>query len=141
MSAEKEETDVLQLDFDKIPRIQKSVVPVVLQNADSGEVLYIGYADEEALRETIRRRIAVLYSTGRNQLWIKGETSGDYLDLTDIRVNCEQNSLLYLVKPRQKGVCHTKNENGTRETCYYRSLLTQSGELQFLEEKKQRISW
>jgi phosphoribosyl-AMP cyclohydrolase len=65
-------------------------------------------------------------------LWIKGATSGDTLQIVDIRVNCEQNSLLYLVRMLGGGVCHTKDAQGhTRKTCYYRSL--QNGKLNFVE--------
>jgi phosphoribosyl-AMP cyclohydrolase len=121
---ELEEGLALTLDFDKMAKIAATgaaVVPVVLQHADSGDVLFIGYANDLAVRETFARRSAVLWSTSRNELWHKGATSGDTLDLVDVRVNCEQNSLLYRVRPRTGGVCHTKDAGGTaRETCYYR---------------------
>jgi phosphoribosyl-AMP cyclohydrolase len=98
------------------------VVPVVLQNADSGEVLFVAHADAEALRETLRTRQAVLWSLSRDALWRKGETSGDVLDLVEVWVNCEQSSLLYRVRPRA-GVCHTRGPDGrTRPSCYYRRL-------------------
>lgn len=132
-----EEGTEFQLDFKKIASIAAKgldVVPVVLQHARTGDVLFIGYANELALRETLRRRQAVLWSTSRNELWHKGATSGDVLDLVDVRLNCEQNSLLYRVLPRQGGVCHTKDRHGqTRPGCYYRRL-TQSGDgLEFVE--------
>lgn len=122
---ELEEGLALALDFDKMAKIAAtgaSVVPVVLQNADSGDVLFIGYANELAVRETFARRSAVLWSTSRNELWHKGATSGDTLDLVDVRVNCEQNSLLYRVRPRTGGVCHTQDQASgeARNTCYYR---------------------
>jgi phosphoribosyl-AMP cyclohydrolase len=120
-----EEGTTLTLDFDKLLKIaahEQHVVPVVLQHADSGEVLYLAYANAAALAETLRTRRAVLWSTSRNELWRKGETSGDVLDLVDVRVNCEQNSLLYRVRPRS-GVCHTRDAAGhTRSGCYYRRL-------------------
>lgn len=116
----------VQLDFDKIGKIGREghqVVPVVLQDADSGEVLFIGYANEEAYRATLERGSAVLYSTSRNVLWHKGATSGDVLDLVDVRVNCEQNSLLYRVRKAGTGVCHTNDAEGVaRQTCYYRTV-------------------
>ena len=86
------------------------MVPVVLQDADSGDVLFIGYANEEAYRETLARGSAVLYSTSREQIWHKGATSGDVLDLVEVAVNCEQNSLIYKVRKAGTGVCHTKDE-------------------------------
>jgi phosphoribosyl-AMP cyclohydrolase len=121
-----EEGLTTELDFDKVAKIGRAghqVVPVVLQDADSGDVLFIGYANEEAYRLTLERGSAVLYSTSREEIWHKGATSGDVLDLVDVRVNCEQNSLLYLVRKGGTGVCHTKDESGaTRSTCYYRSV-------------------
>jgi phosphoribosyl-AMP cyclohydrolase len=120
-----EDGSELELDFSKLRKVadtDQDVLPVVLQNADSGDVLFVGYANREALRETLRTRRAVLWSTSRNELWRKGDTSGDILDLVEIRVNCEQNSLLYRVRPRS-GVCHTRAPDGrTRPNCYYRRL-------------------
>jgi phosphoribosyl-AMP cyclohydrolase len=122
---ELEEGYSLSLDFQKLRKIAQSgqeVLPVVLQDADSGEVLFVGYANQEALQETLRTRSAVLWSTSRNELWRKGATSGDVLELIEIGVNCEQNSLLYRVRLRD-GACHTKTLDGrTRRTCYYRRL-------------------
>lgn len=120
-----EEGSELSLDFGKLSKVGQTgqdVIPVVLQNADTGDVLYVAYANEEALRATLETRTAVLWSTSRNELWHKGATSGDVLELVDVRVNCEQNSLLYRVRPRG-GVCHTKDAEGqTRAVCYYRKL-------------------
>ena len=125
MSQELEDGTVLTIDFSKLVKIgqaNQQVVPVVLQHAESGEVLFVAYANELALRETFATKRAVLWSTSRNELWRKGDSSGDVLDLVDVRINCEQNSLLYRVRPRQ-GVCHTKDAAGQhRVKCYYREL-------------------
>ena len=129
---ELEEGTRLTLEFDKLGRIGargQHVVPVVLQNADTGAVLFVGYANREALRETLRRREAVLWSTSRDELWHKGATSGDVLDVVDVRVNCEQNSLVYKVRPNRGGICHTKNARGEARNCYYRRLEFDSGKL------------
>ena len=130
MSQALEEGTALTLDFAKLVKIgtaDQQVLPVVLQNADTGEVLFVGYANELALRETFATQRAVLWSTSRNELWRKGDSSGDILDLVDVRVNCEQNSLLYRVRPRS-GVCHTKDAAGQHRTkCYYRRLEGVSG--------------
>ena len=121
-----EEGLAVQLDFDKVAKIGRAghqVVPVVLQDADSGEVLFIGYANDDAYRATLERGSAVLYSTSRNEIWHKGATSGDVLELVDVRVNCEQNSLLYRVRKAGQGACHTVGDDGrTRATCYYRTV-------------------
>jgi len=119
-------TDVA-IDWTKarqVAAIATDVIPVVLQNADSGDVLFVGYANQAAVEATLDERIAVLWSTSRNELWRKGATSGDVLRLVDVRVNCEQNSLLYRVVPEQGGACHVRDESGaTRAQCYYRELV------------------
>jgi phosphoribosyl-AMP cyclohydrolase len=121
-----EEGSELMLDFAKLDRLvaaRLEVLPVVLQHADSGDVLFVGYANRLALDRTLETRTAVLWSTSRNELWHKGATSGDVLDLVEVRVNCEQNSLLYRVRPRAGGACHTRDATGrTRPACYYRRI-------------------
>jgi phosphoribosyl-AMP cyclohydrolase len=130
-----EEGTKLQLDFAKLQKVGRTgipVVPVVVQDANSREVLVVAYANEEALRHTLKTGRATFWSTSRNELWVKGATSGDTLELVEVRVNCEQNSLLYLVRMTGAGVCHTKDAAGhTRQTCYYRAL--RDGELRFLD--------
>ena len=123
---ELEEGSTLNLDFKKLQKIAHcgaDVLPVVAQNAETKEVLILGYVNELALKTAQETGMATFWSTSRNELWVKGKTSGDYLKLKEIRVNCEQNSLLYLVVPKGKGACHTKNEVGiAREGCYYRKI-------------------
>jgi phosphoribosyl-AMP cyclohydrolase len=123
---ELEEGSALQLDFSKLQKVGRSkapVLPVVVQDAESRDVLVLAYANQEALEHTLKTGVATFWSTSRNELWIKGATSGDTLKIVDVRVNCEQNSLLYLVQMVGGGVCHTKDAEGhTRKTCYYRSL-------------------
>jgi phosphoribosyl-AMP cyclohydrolase len=135
---ELEEGSRLQLDFTKLQKVAKTglpVLPVVVQDADTRDVLVVAYSNKEALEHTLKTGIATFWSTSRNKLWIKGATSGDMLQIVDIRVNCEQNSLLYLVR-MIGGVCHTKDAQGhTRKTCYYRSL--KDGKLSFLEGRRQ----
>ena len=126
MSPATEESLELALDFAKLQRVaatEQPVVPVVLQHAESGDVLFVGYANALALQTSLDEKIAVLWSTSRNELWRKGATSGDVLTLVDMRVNCEQNSVLYRVVPTTGGVCHTANSDGnSRPTCYYRQV-------------------
>jgi phosphoribosyl-AMP cyclohydrolase len=121
-----EEGTALQLDYDKLASVARKgehVVPVVLQDADTHEVLYVAYANRTALEETLKTRRAVLWSTSRHELWRKGETSGDILDLVEVRVNCEQNSLLYAVRRRTGACCHTRDASGAhRGSCYYRRV-------------------
>ena len=129
-----EEGPELCLDFEKIRKVAacgQELVPVAAQDAETKEVLILAYANKQALDYTIKNGVAAFWSTSRNELWVKGATSGELLDLVEIRVNCEQNSLLYLVRPRGKGACHTKDESGLpRRTCYYRKL--ENGKLKHL---------
>ncbi|MGH9045794.1 MAG: phosphoribosyl-AMP cyclohydrolase [Acidimicrobiales bacterium] len=131
-----EEGTAADIDFEKIGRAAKSpqgLIPVVLQHAETKEVLFVGYANDLAVRETLASRRAVLWSASRDELWRKGSTSGDQLELADVRVNCEQNALLYLVRPVGGGVCHTTDRSGaTRPTCFYRRLSDPSA-LEFVE--------
>ena len=126
-----EEGRELALDFDKLQAIgrgEAAVIPVAVQDADSKEVLIIAYANQEALTYTLTHGVAAFWSTSRNELWVKGATSGDTLELVEARVNCEQNSLLYLVRPLGAGACHTKDAEGVaRAGCYYRRIEHSSG--------------
>jgi phosphoribosyl-AMP cyclohydrolase len=121
-----EEGTSAEVDFEKIRRAAKSpegLIPVVLQHADTKDVLFVGYANDQALQATLSSARAVLWSASRDELWRKGATSGDELELVDVRVNCEQNALLYLVRPVASGVCHTTDTTGaTRTTCFYRRM-------------------
>jgi phosphoribosyl-AMP cyclohydrolase len=128
---ELEEGLTLRLDFKKLRKIasgQEDVIPAIAQDAQTGEVLILGYVNELALKTAIKEKKATFWSTSRNELWIKGLTSGDFLELLEVRVNCEQNSILYKVRPAGKGACHTKDAQGkTRSGCYYRRLKSDGG--------------
>ena len=122
---EREEGTALALDFDKIAKVAKQsagVIPVAVQHADTKEVILVAYTNERAFRQSMASRSLVLWSTSRNALWEKGKTSGETFDLVDARVNCEQNSLLYVVRPRRGAICHTKNRAGQPRNCYYRRI-------------------
>ncbi|MDR2863871.1 MAG: phosphoribosyl-AMP cyclohydrolase, partial [Puniceicoccales bacterium] len=101
MSHEIEEGTTLALDFTKLRKVvtncKEDVIPAVAQDVDSGEVLIVGYVNKLALETALREKMATFWSTSRNELWVKGKTSGDFLRLHEIRVNCEQNSILYRV--------------------------------------------
>jgi phosphoribosyl-AMP cyclohydrolase len=105
-----------------VAKVCPDVIPVALQNADTREVILVAYTNEIALKKTLETRIVVLWSTSRNELWEKGKTSGETFDLVDAFVNCEQNSLVYTVRPRRGGICHTKNRNAQPRNCYYRRI-------------------
>ena len=131
---ELEEGKKLNLDFTKLKKVtacSEDIIPAVAQDADTGEVLIVGYANKLAFETTLKENMATFWSTSRNELWIKGKTSGDYLEIVEVCVNCEQNSLLYRVRPKGKGACHTKDSNGVSRTgCYYR-VIKNGSELKF----------
>ena len=117
----------LSLDFNKLAKVAacgEDLIPAVAQDADTGEVLIVGYANQLALDTTLKEGMATFWSSSRNELWIKGKTSGDYLKIVEVRVNCEQNSVLYRVKPKGQGACHVKDVHGVARTgCYYRKIV------------------
>jgi len=131
-----EEGRKLMLDFGKLKKIAArgaDVVPVAVQNADSREVILIAYVNQEALSRSVETRTATFWSTSRGELWIKGATSGHTFELIEVRVNCEQNSLVYIVRPQAGGICHTKNRSGEPRNCFYRRLNFETGELDNLD--------
>ena len=116
----KEYTNELLIDFGEDGQ---ELLPVVTQDSATKEVLILAFANKEAFDETRRSGYATYWSRSRNELWKKGLTSGDMLKIDEIRINCEQNSLLYLVTPQGKGACHAKKENGASySSCYYRKI-------------------
>jgi len=131
-----EEGRELRIDFGKLKRATTAcpdIVPVAVQNIDTGEVILVAYANEQALRAAVAKRTAIFWSTSRNELWEKGASSGETFELVEVRVNCEQNSLLYRVRPRRGGICHTKNAAGRPRNCFYRRLDFATGELEHLD--------
>jgi phosphoribosyl-AMP cyclohydrolase len=99
------------------------LLPVVTQDCKTKDVLILAFANKAAFEETRKSGFATYWSRSRNELWKKGMTSGDMLKIREIRINCEQNSLLYLVEPQGKGACHAKKENGNPySSCYYRKI-------------------
>lgn len=114
-----EETHEVRLQFAK----RGGLLPVVVQDHASGTILMQGYTNEAAFQETLEKRLATFWSTSRNALWTKGETSGDYLTIKTILVDCDQDALIYQVEVMGHGVCHTHDQKGhTRYSCFYRQL-------------------
>jgi phosphoribosyl-AMP cyclohydrolase len=104
-------SDAVDLAFD-----EQSLLPVVAQDTDSGAVLMLAYASEEALAETRETGVAHYYSRSREELWEKGATSGHRQHVEEVRVDCDGDALLYLVE-QEGGACHTGYES-----CFHRSV-------------------
>jgi phosphoribosyl-AMP cyclohydrolase len=100
------------MDFSKLG----GLIPAVIQDDTSGEVLMVGFMNQEALDRTVATGFATFFSRTRNALWMKGETSGNHLQVTRMLVDCDDDTLLLKVRRLGDGnVCHT----GER-TCFYR---------------------
>lgn len=100
--------DIARVDFAK----GEGLVPAIVQDADTGAVLMVAYMNREALEQTIARKRAVFFSRSKRRLWEKGETTGHALDVIDIALDCDQDTLLVTARPRGPA-CH----NGTL-TCF-----------------------
>jgi phosphoribosyl-AMP cyclohydrolase len=107
------------MDYSKL----SGLIPAVVQDEESGEVLMVGFMNDEALEKTKATGFATFFSRTRNKLWMKGETSGNRLQVTEMLVDCDEDTVLLKVKRLGDGnVCHT----GER-TCFYRRLATDEG--------------
>ena len=92
---------------------EKGLIPAIIQDAASGEVLMLGYMNEESLKRTLDTGQVWFYSRGRQELWHKGETSGNYLNVRSIFKDCDEDALLIKVEATGP-VCHTGNR-----TCFF----------------------
>ncbi|MGB7439009.1 MAG: phosphoribosyl-AMP cyclohydrolase [Candidatus Acidiferrum sp.] len=103
----------MELAFEKLG----GLIPGVVQDHQSGEVLMLGYLNSDALEQTQRTGEVHFFSRSRNRLWKKGETSGHVLRVREVRVDCDGDALLFRVEAVGPGVCH----EGYR-SCFFRSL-------------------
>ena len=95
---------------------EKGLIAAIIQDAETGEVLMVGYMNEESLRRTLDSGQVWFYSRSRKELWHKGATSGSYLNVSDIFKDCDEDALLVKVKATGP-VCHTGNKS-----CFFRVL-------------------
>jgi len=121
--------DIERIDWRK----SDGLIPAIVQHADSGSVLMLGYMDRDAMRATLERGRVVFFSRSKQRLWEKGETSGNYLKLVDLRLDCDADTLLVTTLPAGP-VCHT----GTM-TCFGDEPLTSAARLSFLIELERVI--
>ncbi len=102
------------MDYEKL----NGLIPAVIQDAESNEVLMVGFMNDVALAKTRETGFATFFSRTRHKLWMKGETSGNRLAVTEILVDCDDDTVLVKVRRQGDGnVCHT----GQR-TCFFRKL-------------------
>ena len=95
---------------------EKGLIPAIIQDAQSGEVLMLGYISEESLKRTVESGQVWFYSRSRQELWHKGATSGNYLNVSQILKDCDEDALVIRVEATGP-VCHTGNRS-----CFYRRL-------------------
>ena len=103
----------------QIPEIKfdsNGLIPAIVQDAETNQVLMLAYMNEESLRLTLEKGETVFWSRSRSELWHKGATSGNIQKVIEVRVDCDADTLLILVHPAGPA-CHTGNQ-----TCFYRSI-------------------
>jgi phosphoribosyl-AMP cyclohydrolase len=103
-----------EIDFDKM----QGLLPAIVQDAASGEVLMLGFMNRKAFEQTLRAGYVTFFSRTRNQLWTKGETSGNRLEVVSASTDCDRDTVLLQVRVLGEGVvCH----EGTR-SCFTKNL-------------------
>ncbi|MFD3005621.1 bifunctional phosphoribosyl-AMP cyclohydrolase/phosphoribosyl-ATP diphosphatase HisIE [Thermus tengchongensis] len=114
------------MDLSAVRFDERGLVPVVVQDARTGEVLTLAYANREALEETLRTRRSTFFSRSRQALWRKGATSGHTQEVVEVLLDCDGDAVVYRVIPHGPA-CHT----GER-TCFHRPLLSGEPDLGFV---------
>ncbi len=104
---------MVEIDFKK----GKGLVPVIIQDATTNEVLMLGYMNQEAWKETLKRKKVTFWSRSRKTLWMKGETSGHFQEVKEIYLDCDGDALLIKVKQMGGAACHTGHRS-----CFHRRL-------------------
>ncbi len=120
---QRETTDKLDIKFD-----EKGLVPAIVQDIDSGQILMMAWMNEAALKQTLEVKKATFYSRSRDKMWIKGESSGHVQEVVEVRVDCDQD--LVLLKCKSHGPCCHVGYN----SCFYRTAEA-DGSLKVVEEK------
>ncbi len=105
---------MISLDFNKTP---DGLLPAIVQDHHSGEVLMLAYVNKEAWEKTLETGKAYYWSRSRNKLWLKGETSGHVQNIHQILVDCDDDTVVYKVEQLGGAACHTGHR-----TCFYRRI-------------------
>ena len=107
----------MRFDAHSLSYNAQGLIPAIAQDEASGEVLMMAWMNAEAVEKTLETRRVTYWSRSRNAFWVKGETSGHTQELVDLRVDCDRDALLLLI--RQTGpACHTN-----RRSCFYTSVM------------------
>jgi phosphoribosyl-ATP pyrophosphohydrolase/phosphoribosyl-AMP cyclohydrolase len=113
---------------------ERGLIPVVAQDTNTGEILMLAYANEEALAKTVETREAHYYSRSRGELWRKGATSGNTQKVVEVRLDCDGDAVLYKVAPRGPA-CHTGEAS-----CFFTPVLGSDGEVPNLGRTLTRLA-
>ncbi|MEE4358120.1 MAG: phosphoribosyl-AMP cyclohydrolase [Desulfococcaceae bacterium] len=114
---------MMDLKFDKMG----GLVPAIAQDYESGEILMLAYMNREAWEHTLSSGLATYYSRSRNTLWIKGKTSGHVQHVKEIRVDCDDDTVLLKVEQAGGAACHTGHRS-----CFYKKI--ENGEVRIIGE-------
>ncbi|MBN2116721.1 MAG: phosphoribosyl-AMP cyclohydrolase [Anaerolineales bacterium] len=106
----------MQISLSEIKFHLNGLIPAVVQDAETNEVLMVAYMNRESLRLTLEKGETYFWSRSRNELWHKGETSGNVQRVVEVRVDCDEDALLIRVHPAGPA-CHTGHQ-----TCFYREI-------------------
>lgn len=121
--------DIERLDFAK----SGGLIPAIIQDAQTFQVLMLGYMNREAIETTLKKERVTFFSRSKERLWTKGETSGNYLDLVDLQQDCDNDTLLVLANP-QGPTCHTGHDS-----CFYRKDFKPQQDIRFLSQLESLI--
>ncbi len=105
------------MNIEDIAFDEKGLVPVIAQDIFTGEVRMLAYANKEAIEKTIETGYAHYFSRSRNSIWKKGETSGELQEVVEIRIDCDSDALIYMVRQHKDIACHTGSRN-----CFFRAF-------------------
>jgi phosphoribosyl-AMP cyclohydrolase len=121
--SERETGSTLNVKFD-----DKGLVPAIVQDVDSGNILMMAWMNEDALKMTLETKKASFYSRSRGKAWVKGESSGHFQEVIEVRVDCDQDVVLLRCKSHGP-CCHVGFKS-----CFYRAI-DGEGQLEFVDEK------
>lgn len=120
----------MKIDFEKM----SGLIPAIIQDAVTSKVLMLGYMNEDAYNQTIDTGLVTFFSRSRQKLWVKGETSGNYLKLVSINIDCDNDALLIKVHP-QGPVCHKGTDTCWSESNEYQPIMFLSFIQDFIEKR------